>query len=156
MEQPVRILVLCTANSARSQIAEALFRQRGVGRVEVESAGTTPAREVNPGALRVLADHGLGAGGHRPKRTEDVMDGRWDVVITVCDQAREACPIFPGGTVRAHWGVEDPAGAVDEPEAFERAFGLLERRVDACLALPLETLGPEALQEALDRIGSAA
>lgn len=155
MELPLRVLVLCTANSARSQIAQALFSRRGRGRIEVESAGTTPAPEVNPGALRVLADHGIDAEGQRPKAVEDVMDEGWDVVITVCDQAKEACPVLPGVAVAAHWGVTDPVGAVDQRMAFERAFEVLGGRVDDFLALPLEALSPDALKEELDRIGSA-
>jgi arsenate reductase (thioredoxin) len=154
MELPLRVLVLCTANSARSQIAQALFSLRGGGRIDVESAGTTPAAEVNPGALRVLADHGIPTEAQRPKGVDDVAGLGWDVVITVCDQAKEACPILPGVPVSAHWGVPDPVGAVDEVEAFERAFEVLGRRVDDFLALPLETLSRDALKEALDRIGS--
>lgn len=153
MKLPLRVLVLCTANSARSQIAEALLRERGSGCVEVESAGVTPTAQVNPGALRVLAVHGISVVSHRPKRTEEVLSSGWDVVITVCDQAREACPVFPEATLTAHWGVEDPVGVPNEAQAFEEAFQILSRRIDEFLSLPLDTLDPEPLRIQLNRIG---
>jgi len=153
MKLPLHVLVLCMANSARSQIAEALLRERGSSCVEVESAGVTPAELVNPGALRVLAVHGISAVSHRPKRTEEVLSSGWDVVITVCDQARQACPVFPEVTLTAHWGVEDPVGAPNEVQAFEEVFQILSRRIDEFLSLPLDTLDPEPLRIQLNRIG---
>ncbi len=154
MKLPLRVLVLCTANSARSQIAEALLRDRGAGRVEVMSAGTEPAEDVNPGALRVLAKHDLLAPGSSPKSIAEVWGAGFDVVITVCDQAREACPLVLGPTVVAHWGVEDPVGASHEAAAFEQAFEILSQRVDALLSLRLVALEPTQFERELDRIGS--
>ena len=153
MKLPLRVLVLCTANSARSQIAEALLRERSTGRVEVESAGVTPAAQVNPSALRVLAAHGVPVVGHRPKGTEEALGSDWDVVITVCDQAREACPVLPEATLTAHWGVEDPVGSPNETQAFEEAFRILSRRINEFLSLPLARLASKQLRTELDRIG---
>ncbi len=153
MRLPIRVLVICSANSARSQIAEALFRARGATRIVVESSGTTPAEQVNPGALRVLAAHGVRADGQRPKQIGEVLGRGWDVVITVCDQAAEACPVLPDATLSAHWGVADPAGALDE-DAFEQTFQILSRRVDALLSLPLERLDGGQLRGELRRIGN--
>lgn len=156
MNAPLRVLVLCTANSARSQIAEALLRHCARGRVEAGSAGASPAATVHPAAVSVLGKHGVPTTGLRPKATGELLGRRWDLAITVCDQAREACPVLPGATVSAHWGMPDPARAVGagEAEAFEEAFRTLRRRIDAFLALPLEELDPAALTKALAGIGS--
>lgn len=153
---PIRVLVLCTANSARSQIAEALLRHSGRGRVEAASAGARPADRVHPAALGVLAAHGVPVSGRGPRASGDLLGERWDIVITVCDQAREACPVLPGATVSAHWGMPDPARAVGAGEAgaFDEAFRTLRHRIDAFLALPLEELDPAALTRALAGIGS--
>ena len=153
---PIRVLVLCTANSARSQIAEALLRHRGRGRVAAASAGARPADKVHPAALAVLATHGVPAPADGPRASRDLLGERWDIVITVCDQAREACPVLPGSTLAVHWGMPDPAraAAADEAEAFGDAFRTLRRRIDAFLALPLGELSPAALRHALEELGS--
>ena len=106
---PLRLLFLCTGNSARSQIAEALLNARRDPRIEAGSAGTFPATVVNPHAIAVLRSYGIDAASARPKTIEDVSGQRWDIVITVCDSARESCPVFPGTPVMAHWGIPDPA-----------------------------------------------
>ena len=147
---PFRVLVLCTGNSARSQIAEALLATTGAGRVEAASAGSRPAPRVNPWALDVLGEHGIAWAG-RPPRGVDVLAGeRFDLVITVCDDARDACPYLPGAEARVHWGLPDPA-LESEPAAARRAFGrtydALARRIDALLALPLESLDARTLAE---------
>lgn len=140
---PFRVLVLCTGNSARSQIAEALLATRGAGRIEAASAGSRPAARVNPYAVEVLAAHGIPWDGRTPKSLDDVAGERYDLVITVCDHARDACPFFPGADAQVHWGLPDPAEE-HEPDAARRAFrdtyDALVRRVDALLALPLDTL----------------
>jgi arsenate reductase len=147
---PFRVLVLCTGNSARSQIAEALLATRGAGRVVAASAGSRPASRVNPYAVEVLAAHGIAWGGGRPRHVDDVAGAPWDLVITVCDHARDACPILPGAAAQVHWGLPDPADAAT-PEAARRAFAethdALAARVDALLALPLETFGPGELRD---------
>lgn len=141
---PLRILILCTGNSARSQIAEALLSRKGAGRFEVTSAGSRPAERVNPYAVRVLAEAGISWEGRVPKGLEGLESERWDFVITVCDRAKEACPIFPGTPVLAHWGMPDPAeveGAESAKiRAFEETLMVLNRRIDLLLALPLEKL----------------
>ena len=145
---PFRILVLCTGNSARSQIAEALLATRGAGRVDATSAGSRPASRVNPYAIEILREHGIAWEGHEPQRIESLAAAHFDLVITVCDSARDACPLFPGAGTQVHWGLPDPAGHT-EPDAARRAFretfGVLKRRIDGLLALPLESLEPAEL-----------
>ena len=149
-ERSIRILVLCTGNSARSQIAEALLATRGAKRIHAASAGSRPAARVNPLAVEVLRDHGIAWEGRTPKSIDDVSGERFDLVITVCDSARDACPFFPGAHAQVHWGLPDPADETD-PEAARRAFRetfeALSVRVDALLALPLERLDAAALRE---------
>ncbi len=154
MKLPIRVLVLCTGNSARSQIAEALFRHRGVGRVEPESAGSDPTGRVHQGAFAVLRRHGVPSDGLRSKGMEEVIGDAWDLVITVCDHARDVCPVSLGEGRKAHWGVADPVGAGSEAEAFERAHDLLREKVDRLLALDLGAIGPEELERKANRIGS--
>jgi arsenate reductase len=155
----LRVLFLCTANSARSQIAEGLLRARGGARVDVGSAGTRPAGVVNPYALEVLRESGVDVGAARPKLVDDVMAEGWDVVITVCDAARDVCPVFPGPAIRAHWGVADPAAEAGDAEEKRRAFRaaarVLGHRIDRMLALPLESLTAAGLAEQLERIGES-
>lgn len=161
-ETPFRVLVLCTGNSARSQIGEALLAVRGAtrvaGKVEAESAGSRPAPRVNPYAVEVLAAEGIAWEGHVPKTIDDVAGQRFDLVVTVCDNARDACPFFPGAKAQVHWGLPDPADEAT-PEAARRAFretfSALSARVDALLALPLESLDPSALIDAAGRIHAA-
>ncbi|HEY1958700.1 MAG TPA: arsenate reductase ArsC [Polyangiaceae bacterium] len=115
----MRILVLCTGNSARSQIAEGLFRTLGAGRVEVFSAGTKPRDAVHPMAVKVMAEHGIDISTQRPKDVEQFVGERFDYVITVCDRAKESCPVMPGAEM-IHWTFADPAD--EPPEKQERAF----------------------------------
>jgi arsenate reductase len=109
------VLFLCTHNSARSQMAEGWLRAMAGDRFESASAGTEATR-VHPLAIRVMAEVGIDIGGHTSKTVETLLDRPWDVVITVCDSARERCPLFPGRTARLHWSFEDPsqAGGCDE------------------------------------------
>ena len=114
--QPVRVLVLCTGNSCRSIIAEALFRELGGSRVVVESAGSQPAGSVNPRTIHVLDEAGIELGWARSKSMAQFLDQEFDHVITVCDDAAEACPTFPGRAVRTHWSIPDPARATGTDE----------------------------------------
>lgn len=123
---PRRILVLCTANSARSQIAEALLRHRLGDRVIAASAGTAPGEGPHPLAVAVLAERGISWEGRRSKGIDEVGD-RWDLVITVCDGARNSCPVVPA-PARLHWGMPDPAGG--GIERFRELADRLERLVD--------------------------
>ena len=129
---PIRVLFVCTGNSARSIMAEALLRQQGGEQFEVHSAGTEP-RGVNPLTLRVLEDAGIDASWARSKSVNDYLGQRFDYVITVCDQARQVCPVFPGVHESLHWGYEDPAeatGSEDERLAvFRRVFVQIGERV---------------------------
>lgn len=152
------VLFLCTGNSARSQIAEALVNHRGRGQWLAESAGSSPVAAVNPSAIEVLRAHGIPWAGHPPRGLSGLEDRRWDLVVTVCDHARESCPIFPGQPVQIHWGMPDPASAKGDEAArraaFETAFALLERRIDELLALPVERLDRPALERRLPAIGT--
>ena len=105
---PIRVLFVCTGNSARSQIAEALLRQQGGSAFEVASAGTEP-KGVNPLTVRILAEVGLDISAAQSKSVTELLGREFDYVITVCDQARESCPVFPGVHESIHWGFDDPA-----------------------------------------------
>lgn len=125
-----RILVLCTANSARSQMAEGLFRHEGRGALEVESAGTR-ATLVRPEAIQVMAELGIDISGHRSKTVDEFLGQHFDLVVTVCDNARDHCPVFPDGTTRIHWSFEDPA-AVDGPDEVRlQAFRSIRDQIHA-------------------------
>jgi arsenate reductase len=134
----VRILVLCTGNSCRSIMAEALFRQLGGEKLAVESAGSVPAGAVNPRTIQVLDEAGIEHGWARSKSMTVFLDREFDHVLTVCDDAAEACPIFPGPAVRTHWSIPDPAratGTDDEVLAVYRAtLADLRGRIVAFLA----------------------
>jgi arsenate reductase len=154
---PFRVLVLCTGNSARSQMAEALFNHLGRGRIHAESAGTLPAPRVHPLAIEALEQHGIRWAGHQPRTLDGLERQPWDFVITVCDRAKESCPVFPGQPVLAHWGMADPAEVVaDEATrraAFRSALLLIARRIELMLALPLEKLEGLALEARVQAIG---
>jgi arsenate reductase len=156
--RPLRVLILCTGNSARSQMAEAVLNRKGRGRFVAESAGSQPAARVNPFAVEALREAGIDWRGRQPRGIDDLLTRDWDIVITVCDNAREACPIFPGQPALAHWGMEDPAAVQGDDEirrrAFREALQLISRRIDLMLALPVEKLQRLALQERLRAIGS--
>lgn len=128
----LRVLFLCTGNSARSQMAEALLRHQSGGRIHAFSAGSTPKARVHPTAIATLRDlFGIDGSGLTPKSVDAFAGQTFDYVITVCDRAAESCPIFPGAPTHLHWGFEDPA-AVEGEAAQRRAFeavarGLAER-----------------------------
>ena len=104
----LRLLVLCTGNSARSQMGEGLFRHEGGGAIEVASAGTKPS-QVRPEAVAVMQEIGIDISGQRSKSVDELAGQSFDYVVTVCDNARDLCPVFPAGTERIHWSFEDPA-----------------------------------------------
>lgn len=155
MSTPFHLLVLCTGNSARSQIAEAILATRGAERIVAASAGSAPAPRVNPFAVETLAAHGIAWADRVPKRIDEVEGVPYDLVITVCDNAAEACPYFAGAKAQVHWGLPDPA---DETEpnaarkAFEETYQSLDRRIGKLLALGLEILGPQELVVEAGRI----
>jgi arsenate reductase len=138
---PYKVLILCTGNSARSVIGEYLLRQRGKRRFETYSAGSHPTGKVNPLAIWVLKDrYDSDASGARSKSWDEFKDIKFDFVITVCDNAKEACPIFPGHPVTAHFGSPDPA-SFEGTEAqrkwfFVQVASQIARRIDLFCALP--------------------
>jgi arsenate reductase len=127
-----RILVLCTGNSARSQMGEGLFRHDGRGAYEVESAGTKPGH-VRPEAIAVMKELGIDISGHHSKSVNEFEGQTFDYVVTVCDNARDNCPVFPAGTARIHWSFEDPAAVQGTGEerlsAFRRIRDQIRERV---------------------------
>jgi arsenate reductase len=143
-EAPIRVLFVCTGNSARSQIAEALLEQLGGPDFDVESAGTEP-RGVNPFAVRVLADGGIDWSAARSKSVDAFIDQPFDYVITVCDRARQSCPVFPGQYNSLHWGLEDPAevDGTDEEKraAFHRTYMELVQRIRPFVEVALRAAG---------------
>jgi arsenate reductase len=132
-----RVLILCTANSARSQMAEGLLRHLAGDRFEVHSAGSEPSK-VNPFAIQAMAKRGIDISGHTSKSSAQFLDTEFDYVITVCDHAAEVCPVFPGPAERIHWGFPDPAavtGGDDEILAsFEQVRDGLEDKFKTWIA----------------------
>lgn len=139
-DRPIRVLFVCTGNSARSIMAEALLRQHGGSAFEVHSAGTEP-KGINPLTLRVLAEAGIEGSWARSKSVDEFVGQSFDYVITVCDQARQSCPVFPGATAPLHWGYEDPAAAEGTDEerlvVFRRVFTQLGGRIHQFIPLAL-------------------
>jgi arsenate reductase len=159
IRHPYRVLFLCTGNSARSQMAEAVLNQKGRGGFQAESAGSRPAAQVNRLAVEVLRESGIEWQGHAPRGLAGLEAESWDVVITVCDRAKEACPVFPGHPILAHWGMPDPADAEGDETAkraaFVNALTLISRRIDLLLALPIEKLDRLIVEARVRAIGEA-
>ena len=161
MKDRYNILFLCTANSARSILAEALANHVGHGRLQAFSAGSQPSGQVQPMALEVLQRVGVPTDGLRSKSWDEFgVDGapQMDIVITVCGNAAgETCPVWPGHPVTAHWGVDDPAAVAGSEEqrrdAFVEAMKVLRHRIDLLLSLRPEALDRLALQGRLAEIG---
>ena len=155
------VLFLCTGNSARSIMAEAILNRKGQPTFTAYSAGSYPTGIVRPEALKQLEIAHLPTAGARSKNWDEFAKPgapRMDFVFTVCDSAaKEACPIWPGQPMTAHWGVPDPAAASGTPEAIERAFRdafmILDRRISLFLCLPLASLDALAIKKEVDRIG---
>jgi arsenate reductase len=154
------VLFLCTGNSARSIMAEALLNHLGAGRFRAFSAGSLPKGEPHPMALEVLRSHGLPADGLRSKSWTEfsTLDApNLDLIITVCDNAAgESCPVWPGRPITAHWGIEDPAAVEGDGQrnAFEQALRYLRNRISLLLMLPIESLDELALRTRLRDIGA--
>ena len=155
------VLFLCTGNSARSIMAEAIMNRKGWPNITAYSAGSHATGRVHPQALRQLEIAGLPTAGARSKNWDEfAKPGAPELhfVFTVCDNAaKEVCPIWPGQPMTAHWGVADPAAMSGSPEeierAFREAFSILDRRISLFLALPMATLEKMAIQREIDRIG---
>lgn len=162
MSKTFKVLVLCTGNSARSILGEMLFKHLGQGRIEAYSAGSKPGGVVNPVAIETLQKHGVPCAGARSKSWDEFNAGAvppaptLDFIFTVCgNAAQETCPVWPGHPATAHWAIPDPAHV--EPmearrAAFEQAYQSLRQRIEAFLALPLETMSREDALAAARRI----
>lgn len=156
------VLFLCTGNTARSVLAESILRKEGAGRFQSFSAGSQPKGTVNPFSIKVLEAEGYPVGGLRSKSWSEfaVPDApRMDFVFTVCDSAAgEACPVWPGHPMTAHWGIEDPAAVegtdVDKERAFVEALRFMRNRIRLFLALPLDKLDRISINSKLAGIGA--
>jgi arsenate reductase len=158
---PHHVLFICTGNSARSILAEAILNKLGTGRFKAWSAGSHPKGSVHPLALEWLAQMGMGEAGLRSKSWDEFTQPdapQMHFIFTVCDNAAgEACPVWPGQPVTAHWGVYDPVAVEGTPEQQRRAFNdvahVLKRRIELMLALPPQNLGALSIQSQLNAIG---
>ena len=156
------VLFLCTGNSARSVMAEAILNQKGASTFRAYSAGSHPTGRVNPHALRQLESANLPTAGLRSKSWDEFAapgSPKMNFVFTVCDNAAsEVCPVWPDQPMTAHWGVADPAAIAGSPEQIERAFrdtfSVLERRISLFLSLPLASLDALAIKRQITEIGT--
>ncbi|HLJ87705.1 MAG TPA: arsenate reductase ArsC [Candidatus Angelobacter sp.] len=161
MEETLNVLFLCTGNSARSIMAEAILRHKGKPKFAAWSAGSQPRERVHPLTLRQLEKVSYSTEGLRSKSWNEFAGPEaphLHFVFTVCDSAAsEVCPIWPGQPMTAHWGVPDPAGVQGTPQqverAFQDAFFMLDRRINLFLALPLVNLSTLAIQNRIEEIG---
>ncbi|MBI1404249.1 MAG: arsenate reductase ArsC [Porphyrobacter sp.] len=158
-DQPYNVLFLCTGNSARSILGEALMNKMGGGRFRAYSAGSQPKGEVHPMSLEVLDSFGYPIDGLRSKNwSEFTKPGapEFDFIFTVCDDAAgESCPVWPGKPLTAHWGVEDPAAVEGDGQrqAFIHALSYLKRRIELFLMLPLQSIDEMSVRSKLAAIG---
>jgi len=161
MTRPYNVLFLCTGNSARSIMAEAILNYKGVPNFKAYSAGSHPTGSVRPEALKLIEQARLPVNGLRSKDWDEFANPgapKLDFVFTVCDNAaKEVCPVWPGQPMTAHWGVPDPAAVAGTPQeiekAFRDAFMILDRRIALFLCLPLSSLDKLAIQKNIDDIG---
>jgi protein-tyrosine-phosphatase len=160
-DRPYHVLFLCTGNSARSILGEAILNRIGEGKFRAWSAGSDPKPQVNPHTIALLERLGYPTEGLRSKSWEEFIGAdapALDFVFTVCDNAaNEVCPVWPGQPMTAHWGIPDPAAATGSEEdiaaAFRQAFTMLQRRIGIFASLPVESLDRMSLQRRLDEIG---
>ena len=157
-QKSYNVLVLCTGNSCRSVMGEALVNHLGAGRFKAYSAGSNPIGRINAGALATLARHDLPTEGYTSKSWEALEGIDFDILIAVCDSAAgEACPVYLSSAIRTNWGVADPGHAEGTPEeviaAFEATFATLKHRITRLLDLPIDSMSREQLSQELDRIG---
>jgi protein-tyrosine-phosphatase len=161
MDRPYNVLFLCTGNSARSILSEAILSSRGAGRFTAHSAGSHPTGRVNPFALDLLKRMGMSTDGLRSKSWDEFAAPgapELDFVFTVCDNAAgEVCPYWPGQPMTAHWGIPDPAGVegtdIQKTDAFREAFRVLERRIALFTSLPIASLDRLTLSAKVREIG---
>ena len=161
MSRTYNVLFLCTGNSARSIMAEAILNEEGAGRFRAFSAGSFPKGQVHPAALSLLSELGHSTDGLRSKSWDEfAAEGapKLDFIFTVCDNAAgEICPFWPGRPVTAHWGIDDPAAIEGERErdAFWSAYQALKHRIELFLALPMDSIDAMALANRLREIGKS-
>ena len=157
MPTPFRVLFVCTANSARSQMAEALLTRLGGGRFAAASAGAVPAGRVSRRAVAVLAELGIDWSGRTPRGLGGLEHEPWDLVITVCDAAKQACPVFTGSPAVVHWNLPDPMDAngtdAQELDAFRHSRDTIAGLVERLIALPVEALSSRTLVARVSEIG---
>jgi len=158
MTKPISVLFLCTGNSCRSIMAEALLAHHGAEHFLSRSAGSFPTGDVHPKSLATLKARGMATTGYRSKAWDEFTNQPIDIVITVCDAAAgETCPIFPGKPLKAHWGVSDPAkfeGSAEETtKEFSRICDMLEKRIKALVRLPIDSMDKDELQQKLNLTG---
>jgi protein-tyrosine-phosphatase len=160
-DRPYNVLFLCTGNSARSIIGEAILNRLGAGNFRAYSAGSRPKGQINPNTIQLLQSLGYDISGYRSKSWDEFAkagEPKFDFVFTVCDSAAaEICPVWPGQPMTAHWGIADPTEATGTPAevalAFKEAYRLLNQRIGIFTALPLRSLGRLSLQNRLRDIG---
>ncbi|KQQ49883.1 ArsC family transcriptional regulator [Pseudomonas sp. Leaf127] len=155
----MKVLFMCTHNSCRSILSEALFNHLAPSGIEAVSSGSFPSGRVNARALQTLEAAGISTQGLSSKSSDAFAGSPPDIVITVCDRAAgEACPVFFGPALKAHWGLADPSEATGTEAqvkaAFESTLARIQARVSAFLALPLHTMSVDALKTELSRIGT--
>ena len=151
----LNVIVICTGNSCRSVMGEALINHLGRGRIKAFSAGSHPIGRINSGALATLKRHGLPSEGYKSQSWDEFEDQSMDIAITVCDNAAgEVCPVYLNKAARVHWGITDPGHVQGDEEeiiaAFDNTFGILEQRINKMLTLPLEAMSSEQLSSKLN------
>ena len=158
MPGPFRVLFVCTGNSARSQLAEALLHARGAGRFAAASAGSHPVGRVSRRAVAALSELGIDWSGRTPRGLAGLEREPWDLVITVCDSAKQVCPVFPGARARAHWNLPDPIDALgteeEVREVFRHSRDTIAALIESLIALPVEALTPRDLAHRVQKIGA--
>ena len=160
-DRPYNVIFLCTGNSARSIMAEAILKGIGAGKFHAYSAGSHPKGTIHPEAFRLLKNLGYNSFDFRSKSWSEFVEPeapKFDFVFTVCDNAAaEVCPVWPGQPMTAHWGIPDPAAVTGSFEqigrAFREAFFMLDRRISLFLNLPLQALDKLAIKKEIDKIG---
>ncbi len=158
MPGPFRVLFVCTGNSARSQLAEALLNARGAGRFSAASAGSHPVGRVSRRAVAALGELGIDWSGRTPRGLAGLEREPWDLVITVCDSAKQVCPVFPSARAMAHWDLPDPIDALgteeEVREVFRHSRDTIAELIESLIALPVEALTPRDLADRVQKIGA--
>jgi protein-tyrosine-phosphatase len=157
-DSPYKILFLCTGNSARSIMAEFMIREIALGRFDSYSAGANPRGEVNPFAINILKRlYRIDVSGARSKSLTEFRDVQFDFVVTLCDKAKENCPVWPGQPIIAHWGLPDPAAVegteLEKSNAFLEVARQVRRRLELFCSLPMDTMERIRLEHAVQEIG---